>query len=136
MKGFYKAMRGWGCTPRETAGMLRVLYYYGNVPVQKPGWALKGDPQRLTQQTAALAEELEMVLLKAKNRFYSREDQRAMLEDDGGFGARIRRLHADYEYVGKVAYCRPADDEKAKLLRAIEVCDATLADIVACSPSD
>ena len=113
-----------------------MLYYYGNVAVQKPGWALKGDPQRLSQQAAALAEELGPVLARAKNRFYSREDQRAMREDAGGFGARIRRLHADFGYVGKVAYCRPADDEKAKLLRAIEACDAKLAEIVACAPSD
>ena len=133
---FYKAMRSWGCTSRETAGMLRTVYYFGNVAVQKPGWALKGDPDRIEAQANALREELRGVLTKAKNRFFSRADLRDMRERDGSFGARIRRLDADFEFVGKVAYCRPSDERKAALLQSIRDLDEALGTVLACPPSD
>ena len=116
--------------------MLRAIYYFGNCHVEKPGWALKGDTEAISAALEHVEEEMADVLKKARNRFFSKADLRAMAEEPGNLGARLRKARADIAYVGKTKYAVPKAGVKEALLARLTAQLALLGQIIACAPSD
>ena len=87
-------MKSWGASSKESVGILRAVYYFGNCHVEKPGWAMKGDAEAIGAALEHLEEEMADVLKKAKNRFFRAEELRAMADAPGNLGARLRKVRA------------------------------------------
>ena len=80
---------------KEAVGVLRAVYYFGNCHVEKPGWAMKGDPDAISTALELLEEEMADVLKKARNRFFTREELHAMAKAPGKLGAQLQKVRAD-----------------------------------------
>jgi hypothetical protein len=133
---FYKTMKSWGASNKETVGILRAVYYFGNCHVEKPGWAMKGDAGAIGSALEHLEEEMADVLKKARHRFFSRQELAEMAVAEGNLGAQLNKIRADIAYVGKTKYAVPKAGVKEGLQEQLATQLVVLRDICACDPSD